>query len=139
MRKNIADKMLSGASLNYRKWLAQEAAALALTMEDFNDLDGISPSAILALAKIVAYGETDLARLAIACDLEPADLQTHLDGLCDFGFAVETVNGFSATASGEKVFVALGRNMIIRERFELNGRLEEIRILFRELHSDSEF
>lgn len=120
MRREIADLILSGNTLNYRKWLAQEAADLASTIAN---LDEVSPLAILPLAWITAYGETDVRRLAIACDLELADLEVHLDALSEFGFAEETANGFNVTPLGEQAFIAVGKKMILRERFETKRRL----------------
>ncbi|MER8911526.1 hypothetical protein NKH99_28390 [Mesorhizobium sp. M0854] len=137
MRREIADAILSGNNLNYRKWLAQEAGGLALRIAN---LDEIPPLAILPLAKIAAYGEANARRLAIACDMELDDLQDHIDALCEVGFAEETANGFNITPLGERAFIAVGKNMIIRERLELKGRLEQIGNLYDKMNNaDIEF
>lgn len=131
MRREIADLILSGCyNPEYRKWLAQEAGHLAVTIAH---LDEISTQAILPLAKMAAYGEIDARQLAEATGMELADLQPHLYALCEFGFAEETANGFNVTPSGEQAFIAIGKTMLIREQYELKRRLPELEKLYQQL------
>ncbi|TGT72992.1 hypothetical protein EN802_14075 [bacterium M00.F.Ca.ET.159.01.1.1] len=130
MRRETAELILSGSNLNYHTWLDQEVGHLALKI---SNLDEFSSIAMLPLAQLAAYGEANTSQLAAACDMELADLQAHLGSLCAFGFTKETADGFDVTALGEKTFIAIGKSMIIRERYELKRRLETISILFEKI------
>ncbi|TPL71390.1 hypothetical protein [Mesorhizobium sp. B2-3-15] len=130
MRRETADLILSGDNLNYRRWLAQEVGDLA---SKISNLDAFSPMAILPLAKIAGYGDANASRLAVACDMELSELQTHLDALREFGFIEDTSSGFDITPLGERAFLAISRNIVVRERYELKGRLEKINRLYEKM------
>jgi hypothetical protein len=119
-----------GAVLNPKKWLAEEASDLAARIPH---LDEIPSQAILPLAKLVADGESDARKLALALDIDEAELDEYLDSLCELKFAEETWNGYKATPTGEEAFEAIGQKMIVRELFEVKSRLEQLDRLHRSL------
>jgi len=131
----IADAIVDGDKSRYREWLAQEAGDLALRIANF---DLISPLAVLPLARISAYGEADIEQLAEGCGMDPADLQYHLAALSEFGFVEESDSGFDVTPLGMRAFIAIGRNMIIRERYELKRRFEALDRVFRKMNAHAQ-
>lgn len=120
-----------GAVLNPKKWLAEEASDLATRIPH---LDEIPPQAILPLAKLVADGESDARRLALALDIDETRLDDYLDALCEFKFAELTGNGHKATPAGEKAFKAIGERMVERELFQVKTRLQQLEQLRRHLN-----
>lgn len=119
------------AVLNPRKWLAEEASDLATRIPH---LDEIPPEAILPLAKLVADGESDARRLALALDIDEAKLDEYLDALCEFKFAECTGIGHKATIAGEEAFKAVGERMVERELFQVKARLQQLEQLRRHLN-----
>lgn len=129
--KNLAELICHGdAVLNPKKWLAEEASDLAMRIPR---LDEIPPQAILPLAKLVANGESDARRLTLSLDIEEARLKEYLDVLCESKFAEWTGGGYKATSAGERAFDAVGRKMVLRELFEVKGRLDQLERLHRHL------
>ncbi len=132
IRLKIAAHICNGdAVLNYRGWLAQEAGDLALKIAG---LDEIAPQAILPLVQMAANGEFEASALALVTDIEECDIQNLLDALCEYKFAEVTSNGYKATPSGEQVFIAIGKTMVIRERYELKRRLDYLDSLYQQLN-----
>lgn len=124
VRKELAVLIChGGAVLNPRKWLAEEASDLATRI---SDLDKVPPQALLALAKFVADGESDARRLTLALDIDPTELNTYLDALCEFKFVEWTGLGYKATPTGERAFDAIGQRMLARELFQVKARLEQL-------------
>lgn len=122
--KNIADQILySNSTLLYHLWLEEEVNDLASSIAG---LDEFSFKAILPLVKIASSGEINIRYLAINLDIDEATLEGYLQSLCDFNFIEETANGYTATQRGEQAFKAIGKKMIMRERFELKRRLEQV-------------
>lgn len=117
--------------LNPRRWLAEESSDLAMRIPH---LDEVPPQAILPLAKLVADGESDARKLALALDVDEAKLDEYLDVLCEFKFAEEAGNGYKATLTGEQAVDAVGERMVARELFALKGRLEWLEGLRRQLN-----
>lgn len=113
-----ADEVLSP-----KKWLSEEVADLATRIPN---LDEIPPSAILPLAKLVVGGESDAKRLASSLGMDEVQLNEYLDALCEFKFAEESSAGYRATPAGELAFDAIGKQMVIRVRFEVGGMLSEL-------------
>lgn len=133
VRKELAVLICHGeAVLNPRKWLAEEASDLATRVRH---LDEIPHQAILPLAKLVAEGESDARRLALALDIDQAKLDEYLDALCEFKFAEETWNGYKATSAGQQAFDAVGRRMVDRELFQIKARLQQLEQLQRQLNN----
>jgi Holliday junction resolvasome RuvABC ATP-dependent DNA helicase subunit len=129
--KMIADQIRSSTvSLKYKKWFDEEVNDLALK---FSGLDEFSSQAVLPLIHIAANGKTSLERLAIAFDMEEDTLNGYMQSLCEFNFAQEAGDGFTATPLGEQVFKAIGQKMVIRERFELTTRLVKLDSLYKQL------
>lgn len=114
------------AVLNPKKWLAEEASDLATKIPN---LDEIPSQAILALAKLVAVGETDAKNLSLATDIDETKVDEYLEALCEFKFAEKTWNGYKATQTGEQVFEAIAQRMVARELFEVNARLQQLKEL----------
>ena len=132
VRKELAVLICHGvAVLNPKKWLAEEASDLATRIPL---LDEISPQAILPLAKLVADGESDARRLALALDIDEAKLDEYLDALCEFKFAEWTGIGHKATTAGEEAFKAIGERMVERELFQVKARLQQLEQLRRHLN-----
>ena len=119
------------AILNPKQWLAEESSDLATRIPH---LDEIPPQAILPLAKLVADGESDARKLALALDLEEAKLDEYLDALCEFKFAEEAGNGYKATSAGKHAFEAVGQKMVTRELFEVKARLQQLEQIYRHLN-----
>lgn len=109
--------------LNPKKWLAEESSDLATRIPH---LDEIPPQAILPLAKLVADGESDVRKLALALDIDEVKLDEYLDALCKFKFAEEVLNVYKATPAGEQAFEAVGQRMVARELFEVKARLQQL-------------
>ncbi len=132
--QKLAVLICHGATvLNPKKWLAEEASDLALKI---SNLDEIPPQAILPLAKLVADGEYDARKLAIATDIDESTADEYLEALCEFKFAEKTWNGYKATQRGEQAFEAIGKKMVVRELFEVKARLqqlEELRHKFKDI------
>jgi len=122
---------IQGQGHNPRKWLAQESSDLAVRIPH---LDEIPPQAILPLAKLVADGESDARKLALALDIDKAQLAEYLNALCEFKFAEESWNGYKATSAGEHAFEAVGQRMVARELFEVKARLQQLEQLRRHLN-----
>lgn len=124
VRNELAELICHGdAILNPRRWLAEEAAYLALRIPR---LDEIPPQAILPLAGLVADGESDARKLALGLDIDEAKIAEYLDALCEFKFAEETWNGYKATSTGEQAFDAIGWKMVERESFEVERRRQQL-------------
>ena len=123
VRKEVASIICQNDAYDRRKWLAQEAADLATRVPH---LDEIPAQAILPLAKLVADGESDVARLAQALDIDKAILDEHLDALCEFKFAEWTGIGYTPTAAGAQAFDAIGQQMVARQLFELRRQLDQL-------------
>ncbi len=122
--KTIADQIqYSSSTLSYNAWLEEEVNDLALKIAG---LDEFHFQAVLPLVQIAAAGEADLRHLALILGIEEAMLEGYLQSLCDFGFIKETQNGYTATQLGEQAFKGIGKKMVIRERFELKRRLEQL-------------
>jgi hypothetical protein len=119
------------AVLNPKKWLSEEASNLAIRIPH---LDEIPPQAILPLAKLVADGESDAQKLALALDIDEAKLDEYLDALCEFKFAEEAWNGYKATPTGEQAFEAIGERMVARELLQVKARLQQLEQLRRHLN-----
>lgn len=132
LRQDIAELICHGeAVLNPRKWLAQEAGDLATRIAG---LDAIPSQAIVPLAKLVAYGESDARRLALSTDFDESKLEEYLGALCEFKFAEQTWNGYKATSTGEQAFEAIGRRMVDRELMQLQGRLQQLERIHQKLN-----
>lgn len=132
VRKELAELICHGdAVLNPKKWLAEEASDLATRIPN---LDELPPQAILPLAKLVADGESDAQKLALALDIDEAKIAEYLDALCEFKFAEEAWNGCKATSAGEQAFEAVGQRMVARELFEVKARLQQLEQLRRHLN-----
>ena len=124
MRQKLAVLICYGdAVLNPKKWLAQEAADLATR---FPNLDEIPPQAILPLAKLVADGESNARKLALATDSDESKVNEYLEALCEFNFAEKTWAGYKSTQLGEQVFETVGKRMVERELFEVKRRLKQL-------------
>lgn len=129
VRRELATLICHGdAVLSPRKWLEEESSDLATRIPH---LDEIPAQAILPLAKLVADGESDSRKLALALDIDEAKLDEYLDALCEFKFAEEAWNGYKATSTGEQAFEAVGQSMIARELFEVKARLQQLEQLSR--------
>ena len=123
-RKKLAVLVCYGdTQLSPKRWLAEETSDLATRIPH---LDEIPPQAILPLAKLVAGGESDATRLALALNIEEAELVEHLNDLCEIQFAEETLNGYKATSAGEQAFDAVAQKMVDRELLEIKRRLEQL-------------
>lgn len=120
-----------GSGLNYKKWLAEEAADLAIRVPH---LDEIPPQAILPLAQLVTDGESDNRKLGLALDIDEAKIDEYLEALCEFKFAEWTGAGHKATLAGEDAFKAVGERMVERELFEVKARLQQLEQLRRHLN-----
>ena len=132
VRKELATLICYGdAVLSPRRWLAEESSNLATRIPH---LDEIPPQAILPLAKLVAHGESDARKLALALDIDEVKLNEYLDALCEFKFAEEAWTGYKATSAGEQAFEAVGERMIARELFEVKARLKQLEQLSRHLN-----
>ena len=132
VRKKLAALICHGdAVLSPRKWLAEESSDLATRIPH---LDEIPSQAILPLAKLVADGESDARKLALALDIDEAKLDEYLDALCAFKYAEETWSGYKATSAGEQAFEAVGQRMVARELFEVKARLQQLELLCRHLN-----
>ena len=132
VHKELAVLICHGdAVLNPKKWLAEEAGDLATRIPY---LDEIPSQAILPLAKLVADGESDAGKLALALGIDEAKIHEYLDALCEFKFAEEAGNGYKATSSGEQVFKAIGLKIVARESFELKARLQQLERLHQHLN-----
>jgi len=130
--KELAVLICHGSAvLNPKKWLAEEANDLATRIPH---LDEISSQAILPLAKLVADGESDARKLALALDIDEAKLDEYLDALCEFKFAEWTGIGYKATTAGEEAFKAIGERMVERELFQVKARLQQLEQLRRHLN-----
>jgi hypothetical protein len=124
MRQRLAELICYGdAVLNPKKWLAEEVSDLATNIPN---LDEIPPQAILPLAKLVANGECDAAKLALATDIDESKVDEYLEALCEFKFAEKTWNGYKSTQAGEQAFEAIGKRMVERELFEVKRRLQQL-------------
>ena len=129
VRKKLAVLICHGdAVLSPKKWLAEEASDLATRIRH---LDEIPAQAILPLAKLVADGESDARKLALALDIEEAKIDDYLGVLLEFDFAEESSNGYKATPSGEQAFDAIGLRMVARELFQVKARLQQLEQLNR--------
>ena len=84
--------------------------------------------------RLVANGEFDARKLALALDIDEAKLGEYLDALCQFKFAKETDNGYESTPTGVQAFEAVGQRMVARELFQLNARLQQLERLQRHLN-----
>lgn len=132
IQKKIADLICYGDTvLSPQKWLAEEAANLAIRIRQ---MDEIPSQAILPLARLVAYGECDSRKLALSIDIDEPKLDEYLDALIEFKFAEETLNGYRATPSGVQAIDAIGVAMVERELFVLKGRLQHLEMLRKGLH-----
>jgi predicted transcriptional regulator len=136
MRKEISDIILTGSNLNYRKWIALVAGELSTK---FNNLDYISTIAILALAKIAVDPGINTNRLAIVCDMEPDEIQEHLDLLCEFRFVRDENNAFELTPLGESLYKSVGQEMLIFERSQLQRRLEVLNRIYDRLKDNTNY
>jgi hypothetical protein len=95
MRKKLAELICHGdAILNPKKWLDQEVCYEALNIPN---LDEFPSQAILPLAKLVANGESDARKLALATDIDESKVDEYLEALCEFKFAEKTSNGYKST------------------------------------------
>ena len=128
VRKEVAGVICQNDAHDRKKWLAEEAAHLATRIPH---LDEIPAQAILPLAKLVADGEADVARLAQALGVEESILDEHLDALCEFKFAEWTGSGYTSTAAGAQAFDAIGQQMVARQLFELRRQLDQLEQLRR--------
>jgi len=131
VRKQLANLICNGeVVLTPRRWLAQEACSLATRIRN---LDEIPPQAILPLAKLVAEGEADATQLEVRLGMDSAMLEEYLDKLCELQFAEQTWSGYRATPAGCRAFDAIGWQMVNRELFVLQGRVETLQRLQQEL------
>ncbi len=112
------------------RWLASEQADLALKV---GNLDEVPADSLLPLAHLAANGSTDFDGLVAATNLEPERLNECLERLCEFGFAREDVNVYEATDAGCNAFDGLAKKAVIREVFELEGRLQYAKRLRKQL------
>ncbi len=129
VRNEIAVLICHGdAVLDPTKWLAEEASDLATKIPN---LDEIPFQAILPLAKLVANGESDAKKLALALDIDETRLGEYLDALCEFKFAKETDNGYEPTPTGVQAFEAVGKRMVARELSQVKARLQQLEKLQR--------
>jgi hypothetical protein len=125
-RKEVSDLILHGDGIDRSKWLAQEVGDLARRIPN---LDEFSPKAVRPLAKLVADGETDANTLALALDIEEAQLEMYLDALCEFNFAEREGAVYKATPAGVQAFDAIGQRMVARELMGLPTWLEKLKRL----------
>ena len=132
VRKELAVLICHGdAVLDPTKWLAEEASDLATRIPN---LDAIPFEAVLPLAKLVANGESDAGKLALALDIDETRLGEYLDALCEFKFAKETDNGYEPTPTGVQAFEAVGQRMVARELLQVKVRLQQLEKLQRHLN-----
>lgn len=123
MLQKLAELICHGdAILNPKKWLAEEVADLAVSIPN---LDEIPPQAILPLAKLVADGESDARKLALATDSDESKVNEYLEALCEFNFAEKTWAGYKSTQVGEQAFETVGKRMVERELYEVKRRLKQ--------------
>lgn len=130
--KKIAAQIgYSSSTLRYQTWLDEEVNDLALRIAG---LDEFPSQALLPLVQIAANGEADCRRLALILDMEEATVEAYLQSLCDFKFVEETKNGYTVMPLGEQAFKAIGIKMVVRERFELKRRLQQLEKLYKQLN-----
>lgn len=135
MRQGLAELICHGdAILNPKKWLDQEVCHEALNIPN---LDEFPSQAILPLAKLVANGESDARKLALATDIDESKAAEYLEALCEFKFVEKTWNGYKSTQAGERAFEAIGKRMVLRELSEVKGRLKQLEDLNRLIEAAS--
>ena len=134
LKGKVAEEICHGsAAIDPVKWLAQETEGLALR---FSGLDEIPTFSILPLACLWANGELDGQALSKMTRVDPDTVDDYLEVLCEFGFVTETWNGFETTQKGREAFSAIGRNVIIRKRFELKGQLDNLEGMYKAVMAD---
>jgi hypothetical protein len=120
----IAANICSGdVGLNQEKWLAEEINNLALK---FAGLDEIPTLAILPLAHLSANGLSNEQALIRATGIDQEHIAAYLEVLCELKFVNQCSDGYEATDRGKNAFSSIGRNFIIRKRFEMKSRLVEL-------------
>lgn len=122
--KKVAELICSsGAAHNYNKWISEEVYEIATKVPN---LDNIPTKAIVLLAKLVLNGESDANILSFYLDLDITEVHCHLDALCEFEFAEESMKSYKSTSTGEWAIETLGKKLIDRELFQVKARLQQL-------------
>ena len=115
------------------RWLEEEVNELALK---YSGLDEMPLQAAYPLVYLYLNGPTDAATIAESLELELSVIINYLEHLCCFKFAEDLDGGFGdyqLTEKGIDTSISLGRNVIIRKRFELKSHLKHLDRLFKNL------
>lgn len=117
-------------SLDPKRWLEEEVNKLALR---FPGLFELPIATILPLAQLSAIGPMTVTDLVRITELKKSVVEDCLDALCDYKLARECSVGFEATDKGKDVFLAIGTQLIIRKKLEMNCRNEHLDSLYEQL------
>lgn len=131
-KENVLDEILPMADEpRATEWLEEEVNYLALR---HGGLDAIPVASIYVMARLYVDGPSDESALAKDLKMEEADVSEYLEFLCERKFAQKDSSGFtySLTIPGEDACRAVGRNIVIRKRNWMKGRVQHLD----SLHSD---
>ena len=115
------------------RWFEEEVNELALK---HNGLDEIPLQAVYPLIYLYLNGPTDADKIAESLELELSVIINYLEHLCCFKFTEDLDGGFGdyrLTEKGIDTSISLGRNVVIRKRFELKSHLAHLDRLFKNL------
>lgn len=133
LKENVVDEILPKASEpKATLWLEEEVNNLA---RNHNGLDDIPLASIYVMAQLYVDGPCDEKDLAKSLEMDVADVLEYLEFLCERNFAEEQNSGldYRLTASGEGACRDVGKNMIIRKRFEMKGYVSHLDAMYRNL------
>jgi hypothetical protein len=115
------------------EWLEGEVIHLAIRHAG---LDAIPLASIYVMAQLYVGGPADEHDLAKALKMDVNDVLEYLDCLYERRFAQADSSGtYSLTETGEDASRAVGKNMVIRKRMWMKGRVEHLDALYRDLES----
>lgn len=131
VRIELANELFFGnTSLHPDRWLTEELNDLALRI---SGLDEIPVTALIVLARLSAFGTSDERALSTATGMSADTVLERLEALEEFGFVTAKDNSYEATARGDEAFIAIGRKMVVRKRFEMKRQYDHLDQLYQNL------
>jgi len=114
--------------LEPNRWFSEEINHLAIR---FTGLDEMPKHAIFLLSKLSVIGPMDVCVLASKTSLKSTEVDSGIEALEEHGFVKAYGSKYEATELGHNAFRSIGRNLIIRKRFEMKRELEKLDCIYK--------